>query len=85
MPGNSSQEEVVRAVLAKLDMLIALLAAHLGHGRSQRERIKLLSEAGLPPREIARLLDTTSNTVRVTLVALRKGRTKRGPGGKGVK
>jgi DNA-directed RNA polymerase specialized sigma24 family protein len=43
-------------------------------GLNQRESIGILDTLGFTPKEIAELLGTTSNTVRVTLVAIRKGR-----------
>jgi DNA-binding NarL/FixJ family response regulator len=50
-------------------------------GVKQREQIAILNQAGLSPKDIAALLGTSSNTVRVELVALRKA----GRGGKGGK
>ncbi len=64
------------AVLSRLDMIIRLLAASIAADKPQRERIRLLSSAGLAPQEIAHALGTTSNTVRVALVGIRKS----GPG-----
>ena len=60
------------AILSRLDRIIRLLAASIAADKSQRERIRLLSSAGLAPQEIAQALGTTSNTVRVALVAIRK-------------
>jgi DNA-binding CsgD family transcriptional regulator len=56
----------------KLDLVIRLLAVNLVNGKSQREQIRLLSIAGIGPKEIADLLGTTSNTVNVALSGLRK-------------
>jgi len=60
------------AILSRLDRIIRLLAASIAADKPQRERIRLLSSAGLAPQEIAQALGTTSNTVRVALVAIRK-------------
>jgi DNA-directed RNA polymerase specialized sigma24 family protein len=70
-------------VTQRLDTIIRLLAGSVGMGRPQRERIALLSGAGLPPREIAQILGTTSNTVRVALTGIRRrpGRRQRKGGG----
>lgn len=57
--------------LLRLTNLVALL---LVKGESQNEKIRTLSAAGYQPNEIAELLDTTSNTVSVTLHKLRKKR-----------
>lgn len=54
-----------------------LLALLLITGKPQPEQISLLSAAGYSPSEIARLLDTTSNTVSVTLSQRRRGNSKR--------
>ena len=65
-------------VVSRLDMIIKLLAASLAADKPQRERIRLLSSVGLAPQEIAQALGTTSNTVRVALVGIRKsGRVRR--------
>jgi DNA-directed RNA polymerase specialized sigma24 family protein len=64
----------------KLDLILRILAVLATRDMKQREQIALLSKAGLQPKDIATLLGTSSNTVRVELVALRK--SKRGKGRK---
>lgn len=59
---------------ARLDLLIRIAAISLVEGRPQREQIALLAKTGLSPKEIAELLETTSNTVRVELSRQRKRR-----------
>jgi DNA-binding NarL/FixJ family response regulator len=61
-------QEIVR----RLDSLIRLVAAGVCANKSQRDSIAILNSAGLTPKEIAEFLQTTSNTVSVTLSALRK-------------
>ena len=68
----STNESV--ALLARLEILLRLTAIGLCAARPQRESIDLLAKAGFAPREIAGLLDTTSNTVSVTISALRRER-----------
>ena len=68
--------------LEKLDQILRILVANATRGLKQREQIDLLDRAGFQPKAIAELLDTSSNTIRVELVKLRKTRTKRGPGKK---
>ena len=58
---------------AKLDRLTSLIALGLIDGRPQNEQIRLLSSAGYPPREIAEVIGTTPNSVRVQLHSVRKG------------
>lgn len=62
-------------VEAKLDTLIRLLALTVASdNHSLKDRAVRLQRAGLAPKEIAELLDTTSNTIRVALsVAKRSG------------
>ena len=65
----------------KLDQILRILVMLATKGSKQREQIAMLSRAGFQPKAIADLLGTSSNTVRVELVALRKdkrsGRTRR--------
>lgn len=59
----------------KLDVLIKLTrlnALALIQGRKPTDQFVLLSKAGFQPREIADLVGTTPNTVRVALSRLRK-------------
>lgn len=62
----------VQQLNEKLDIVIRLHSLGLIQGRTQREQIALLSVAGIQPKDIASLLNTTPNTVRVELAALRK-------------
>ncbi|MEE8200895.1 MAG: helix-turn-helix domain-containing protein [Candidatus Acidoferrales bacterium] len=61
-----------KTLLQKLDAIIRLLAASILQGRKQRDQLKVLSAAGLTPKEIANLLGTTPNTVSVELYKMRK-------------
>ncbi len=57
----------------KLDTLIRLIALDVtGELKSVKERAILLNKAGLAPREIAILCDTTPNTVSVALSTAKK-------------
>jgi DNA-binding CsgD family transcriptional regulator len=67
-------------ILQRSDQILRILAAAATAGMKQREQIALLNRAGLQPKDIADLIGTSSNTVRVELVALRKSK-----GGKGRK
>jgi len=51
----------------KLDKLINLLALNITLGKKQEDQIKILSRSGFQPKEIAKILGTTANTVRVGL------------------
>ncbi|MBZ5616764.1 MAG: hypothetical protein LAO23_22405 [Acidobacteriia bacterium] len=64
-------------ILQKIDQILRILAAAATAGMKQREQIALLNRAGLQPKDIADLLGTSSNTVRVELVSLRKSNDKK--------
>jgi DNA-binding CsgD family transcriptional regulator len=66
------QAEDTEDLKKKMELLVRLFAIHLVNGKSQREQIRLLSIAGMGPKDIADLLGTTPNTVNVALSALRK-------------
>lgn len=58
----------------KLEMLVRLTAIALVDRKKQRDQIRLLSLAGMPPKDIADLIGTTPNTVNVALTNLRKAK-----------
>lgn len=68
--------EEFKILCNKVDTLIKLVATALIAGKTQREEIYLLSNAGLQPSQIAELIGTTPNTVRVELSAIRKAKKK---------
>lgn len=67
---------------AKLDTVIRLLALSVASdNHSLKDRAVRLQRAGLAPKEIASICDTTPNTVSVALSAAKregKGKTKQG-------
>jgi DNA-binding NarL/FixJ family response regulator len=65
-------EKTVLTLVAKLDAIIKLMVLGMTEGKPQVEKIALLSSVGFPPKQIAQVLGTTPNTVRVVLSALRK-------------
>ena len=62
----------VEQLLGKLDAIIRLLVIDMTQGKDQTEQIRLLSQAGFQPKNIAEMLGTTGNNVRVRLSSLRK-------------
>jgi DNA-directed RNA polymerase specialized sigma24 family protein len=64
-------------ILGKIDQILRILAVIATKDMKQREQIALLNRAGLQPKNIAELLGTSSNTVRVELVTLRKSKDKK--------
>lgn len=64
------------------DRLLRLVALIGLKGLSQTEQIATLNKAGFAPKDIAELIGTTPNTVRVGLVAIRRNEhAKRGSSG----
>lgn len=60
-------------VIERLDLVIKLLAMNvMKEEETQKDKIIKLSKIGLQPKEIANILNTTSNTVRVTLSSARR-------------
>ena len=66
------------ALLKRIDerqgAILRLQAIAALEGKPQREQIERLYDFGLQPRDIAQIVGTSSNTVRVALVRLRKSR-----------
>jgi len=60
------------AISGKLDLLIRLSALSSVADKPQYEQIKMLSNAGFQPKEIANFCGTTANTVRVALSTMRR-------------
>jgi DNA-directed RNA polymerase specialized sigma24 family protein len=57
---------------SRSDLQTRLIAIGLVNGKPQKEQVRLLSIAGMAPKEIADLIGTTPNTVNVTLSSLLK-------------
>lgn len=70
-------EREIQEISTKLDILTHLLAFSLIEGKKRRDQLMLLWKAGFQPRQIAEMLGTTPNTVRVELSTLRKRRRMR--------
>ena len=61
----------------KLDRMTKLLAAIAVQGKNLKEQVKLLSDAGLQPSEIAEITGKNANLIRVTKSSLKpKGEKK---------
>jgi hypothetical protein len=56
----------------KLDRMLRMLGFIAVKGLSQTQQIATLSRVGFLPRDIADVLGTTANTVRVALVSIRR-------------
>lgn len=72
----SAEYKVLRSIETKLDLLLRLTALQMTAGMKQGPAIQLLAAAGIERRVIAELLDTTPNTVSVTLSTSKKAKAK---------
>ena len=60
-------EDNAKVLAKKLDNIIRLIALSITEGKKPVEKIELLGRADLQPKEIASILKTTANSVRVAL------------------
>jgi DNA-directed RNA polymerase specialized sigma24 family protein len=65
-------QDVLEDIRRSLDLLLRLKIQEIRGDRSQTEMIHLLGSLGCPPAEIARLIGTTSGTVRPILSRARR-------------
>lgn len=72
-------DEVGYRIIEKLNLLVKLSALNFLRDKEFKEQVRVLSDIGLQPKEIAGLLGKTANHVRVTLSTLRRGRKKKVP------
>jgi len=72
-----NRDQVLERIEAKLDQMLRLAALQMTQGMKQTYAIQMLSAAGFDRRLIAELLNTTPNTVSVTLSTSR-AKAKRG-------
>jgi DNA-directed RNA polymerase specialized sigma24 family protein len=66
------EKALLKEIIYKLDKVISLLALNNVLNKKQGEQIAFLSNVGFQPKEIANILGTTANTVRVALTHIRK-------------
>lgn len=60
-------------VIERLDLIVKLLAMNiLNDEGTQKEKVIKLSKIGMQPKEIANILNTSSNSVSVALSGARK-------------
>jgi hypothetical protein len=72
MAAKSKQPATIDDLLVQLKMLNRLTAAQLRDRFKQIEFVKLLASTGASSQEIADVLDTTANAVRIALHRLGK-------------
>jgi len=69
-------DERLDALVSKVERLTKLVAIGVVVGKTQGEQVDLLSKAGFQPKEIAGLIGSTPNSVRVALSTMRKAKKK---------
>ena len=69
----------VREITKRLDAIVRLLATSLPENMKQRDKIRLLSESGLQPKEIGPMLGITAHNVSVVLQGMKKGAGEESP------
>jgi hypothetical protein len=63
LTGNLNNQEILTE-LKKMNKLLSIIATQ---GHSQSEKILVMSQVGLTPKEISEILGVTANLVSVTL------------------
>ncbi len=61
-----------KVIVSKLDVLIRIIALTNTKDLTSTDKISLLSQAGLAPKEIAEIIGTTQNVVNVRLSQMRR-------------
>lgn len=76
---TNAENELLENVNRNLEVIIGLLLRNLpdADAANSRGRILMLSEMGVRPRDIARLLGKTENHVNVTLSQSRSAKKKK--------
>lgn len=71
-----SKDNFKEEIIKRLDTVIKLLTLSSMKEETQIQKISLLSNAGFAPKEIADIIGTTPNTVRVALSKSKKKSSK---------
>jgi hypothetical protein len=69
----------VREITKRLDAIIRLLATSLPENMKQKDKIRLLSESGLQPKEIGPMLGITAHNVSVVLQGMKESAVEENP------
>jgi hypothetical protein len=70
-------EKQFSTLMEKLNTLIRLLSLSVISGKSLREQMKILASAKFSHKEIADIVGTTADSVKVTLYQMRKERRRK--------
>lgn len=71
------EENQFKELINKLDILTKIVALSGTKGLTSTEKIFLLNQAGIAPKDIAEIIGTTQNVVNVRLSEKRKKRHKK--------
>jgi len=64
---KKEKENDFKVLENKIDILIRLIASAITYGKELKHQTRILHNAGFQPKEIAKLLGTSANSVSVTL------------------
>jgi hypothetical protein len=70
-------DEKLDILVDKVERLMKLIAVAVATGKTQGEQVDVLSRAGFQPKEIAGLVGSTPNSIRVALSTMRKAKGKK--------
>jgi len=65
-------DEIEYRIIDRLNILIKLSALNILNDKEFKEQVRILSNIGLKPKEMAEILGKTPNNVRVMLSYVRK-------------
>ena len=69
---STGPNDQLAQISKKLDVLIRLGAINAVKGLKEKRQVEILSDAGFAPRDIAGIVGTTPNAVRIRLHRMRK-------------
>lgn len=72
----TDNEKLLKSIDAKLEQMVRLSALQIASSMRQMQAIQVLNAAGLERKVIADLLNTTPNTVSVTLAKAKAKKSK---------
>lgn len=77
MPHAEDDQNLLRELIEKIDVLTKVVAVQVAADKSMTERARLLKMAGVDNQSIADILNTSPNTIRVLTANLRGRRRQK--------
>lgn len=75
-PSDDTEQGLLNRIAGLLEILVRVALQTAKGDRTQKEMIAFLQSTGCGPSEIANLLGTTANTVRVALATAKKKKAR---------